>query len=159
MGVDGDGGTVERDGRDDVRRLAADARELQELVIVLRDFATVLLAERHACRHDVLRLVAEQAAVADLIFECGQTHGDDGRGRRGLLEQARRRDVHALVRALRREDDGDEQFERIVELERGLRASVDLAENPHLLGFDGFRDAHISSSSSARAQGCGRRAR
>ena len=159
--IDGDGGAAEGDARHDVRRLPADARQFEECIIVGRHLAAELLDERAARRHDILRLIAEKSAVLYFLFKARKPQGDDGRRRRRLLEEPCRRDVHALVRALRRQDDGDQQLEGIAEMQLRLGAAVRLFEDFQLLFAYLLRDSHrvLSSSDCARAPGFVRRAR
>src|SRR5688572_28570325 len=70
MGVDDDAlAPAERVAKDHVRRFAADARELRQLLHRARDIAAMLVDEgaRHA--DEALRLLAEEAGALNAILQ------------------------------------------------------------------------------------------
>jgi hypothetical protein len=63
---------------------------------------------------DVLRLHAPQTDRADVAGKACLAERDHRLGRTGDAKQRARRQVHALVGRLRREDDGDEELVRSI---------------------------------------------
>ena len=101
MRVDGDGALAECDVEDDVGRLASDARQLLQRVAIAWHLAAILVDQDLRQRHDVLRLVIEQADRADVGNQAIDTEPGDRSRRVRDLEQPRGRLVDALVGRLR----------------------------------------------------------
>ena len=99
--IDRDGRMVEGHTHDDIGRLAPDARQPLQGLEIVRHLAAEFRAEHLAGREDVLRLIAEESAVADLVLECGEPHRHDILRRLALGKEALCRDVDALIGALR----------------------------------------------------------
>ena len=125
VGVDGDRRLAERDVEHDVRRLAADARQPLQRFAVGRDLAVVVAQQYLGQRDDVLRLVPEEPDRLDVGNQPVDAQGHDCRRRVGDRIELRGRLVHALVRRLRGEHDGDQQLERrpVGELGPGMRVA------------------------------------
>ena len=124
---------MEGHAHDDIGCLAADARQPLQCVKIIRHLAAELRAEHLAGREDVLGLVAEEPAVADLILECREAHRHDVLRRLYFREKTLRRDIDTLVGALRREDDGNQELEWVMEDEFRLCPAVCLLEDGQLL--------------------------
>ena len=111
--IDRDRIRAERHLQDDVRGLAADARQRFQRGAVGGYLAVVPLQQRGRQRDDVLRLGVEQPDRADQVAHVVLAQGEHrGRGG-GLREQRGRRAVDARVGRLRAQHDGDEERERI----------------------------------------------
>lgn len=146
---------AQRVAQDDVGGLASHARELDEIVHARRHFAPVSFHERAGHAGQRLRLGSEEAGRLNLRL---QLRGRGLRQRAGVRvsrEEGRRDSIDALVRALRRENRGDEQLVRIAEVELGERAGMlalelfeDLADPPARL--------HVSRGSAPNPGSVGR---
>src|SRR5207249_2526116 len=104
--------------------LEPDARQLDERLEGLGHLAAVMLDERLRHAKQRARLGAEESGGADLLLEARGARPRQLAGRRVLAEERGRHHVHALVRALRGEDGGDEQLERRPEVEGDLRVGI-----------------------------------
>src|SRR5581483_3762574 len=113
-------GDAERVAEHDVRRLAAHARQLDELVHVGRHLAAMLGDEslRHAEQR--LRLRAKKPGGVDQRFELRRRRLRERLRVRIFLEQHRRDQVDARVGRLRRQDRRDEQLERVPVMQLGV---------------------------------------
>src|SRR5665213_379211 len=97
----------------DVGRLAPDAGERMQFIHRARDFAVEFFHQRGAAGSDVFRLVAEKTGGLDDLFNFREWRVRKILGTAVFFEKFRRDDVHALVRALRGQNRGDEQLQRI----------------------------------------------
>ena len=80
--------------------------------------------ERGAARADVLRLRAKEAGrLHELLQFARRALRVVPRGAAGA-EEFLRHDVHALVRALCGEDRGDEELQRVLEIQLAMRVRV-----------------------------------
>ena len=121
MRVDRHGRLAEGHVEHDIGGLAADARQLGQLVAVARNLAAMVADQRLRQRDDVLRLVAPQADGADVFAELLLAQRQHLLRRVGDLEQRARRLVDADVGRLRRQHHGDQQREGVDVLELALR--------------------------------------
>ncbi len=112
----------------DVRRLAAEARQGEELGKASRNLATVPLHQGGTEPDQAARLVAEEAGRTDHRLEPGPVGTGIIRRRRVAAEQRRRDLVDPLVGALRRQDRRDRQLERRPEVQLAMRVRVQLGE-------------------------------
>ena len=81
------------------------------------------------CAHgstNALGLVAIKACRSNRVLQLGLRRVRIIFCRPVFLEQCRRDHIDALVRALRREDRGHEQLERIKKIQLGVRAGINL---------------------------------
>ncbi len=101
-------GTVEHD----VRRLASHARQFLEGLPIRGHAAAMALDQQPARGEDVLHLARIEADRLHVGRQPVSAQREDLLRRVGDREQFARRDVHALVGGLRREDHRDQQFER-----------------------------------------------
>ena len=125
---------AERISQNDVRRLAPDAGERVQFVHRARHFAAEFFHERGAAGFDVLRLVFVKAGRANVILPVRQFR----RVRKIFcaaifFEQFRRDEVHALVRALRGKNRGDEQFQRIGKIQFAMRVGISPLERGEMI--------------------------
>ena len=81
--------------------------------IVLRDFAVEILDDTFAGAHDGFRFVAKEAGGADFLFEFAGIGVGEVFWRLVFLVERFGDFVHADVGALRGEDRGDQQLERV----------------------------------------------
>ena len=124
-----------RSADDDVRRLARDAGQPEQVVEPRRHLAAVVLdqdAHRAAQR---LGLLPEEAGGEDVALELLDRHREVVLGSAVLDEEILRDAVDVHVRRLRREHHGDEQLERAAERQRDRRVGVldgePLDDRPH----------------------------
>ena len=118
MRVDDDALRVAELGGDDVRRLARDAGQAQQLLDRPRHLPVELL-EQHLHRPaQRLRLLAEEAGRVDVALELLLRHGEVVLRPPVLLEQPLGDAVDVHVRRLGREHHRDEQLEVAAEAER-----------------------------------------
>lgn len=113
---------------DDIRGFTPDAGELHQFVAIRRNLAAVIIDEDLGEGVDILRLGIEKTdgfdVVADFVFaEC-----DHFLRRVGGLEEGGGCLVHALVRGLRGQRDGDEQGERVRPFQFALRFRINGVE-------------------------------
>jgi hypothetical protein len=126
---------VHRDGRlakhhvqDDVRRLAANARQRFERRAVMWNLAAMLFDDPPAQLDQILRLLVVHPDGLDVRLHAFDAHCQDClRGVRNRKENARRR-VDALVGRMRRQHHGDEQLERRLVFELRGRARIRLLQ-------------------------------
>src|SRR5690606_27579268 len=115
---------AERVAQDDVRGLAADAREADQRVHLRRDLAPVLVDQRVRHRDQVPRLAPEEAGRVDELFDLLLLRAGQVLWCRVPREEGGRDLVDPLVGALRREDRGDEELERVLVVERALGVRI-----------------------------------
>src|SRR6266850_2255415 len=148
VGVDRDGLLPERVAEDHVRSLEPHARECDERRPRPWHFAPVLFEQRLRHRDDRAGLRAIKAGRADLLLERGRLGQGIVARRRVLLEEGRGDHVDPLVRALGRENRGDEELEWIPEVEGDLGVGIGLLQRandlsgPGSLGFP--RLSHVT---------------
>src|SRR5262245_38364682 len=130
VGIDRDGRLAERIAEDHVRGLEPDAGKRHERIARARNFPAVLVLERLRHRDERAGLRAIEPGRADFLFERGRLGPGVVACPGVLLEQSGRDHVHALVRALRREDRGDQELERGLEVERDLGVRIGLLQGP-----------------------------
>ena len=106
----------------------------------------------------MLRLHAEKTAVVNRRLELLLPKRRNRLRRFRTRKESARHDIHAHIRALRRENHRDEEFERRLEFQRRLCIGIESAEDEELLRLDGFRYSHISSSATSSARESVRRA-
>ena len=104
---------AERVAEDDVGRLASDAGQREELLHGPRDLAIEFVEDAGGHPLKALGLVPVETGRAYRLLELFPVHLRIIAGRPVALEKIRRDAVHALVRALRREDGRHDQLERI----------------------------------------------
>lgn len=119
---------------DDVGGLAADAVEGGEFIHGPGYVAAVLGDEGAAAGLDVLRLVPIEADAPDVGFELFEGRVGVVGGGAVLLKEVGGDDVDLTVCALRREDRGDEEFERIGVVQLAVGVGVGLAKDLRELG-------------------------
>jgi hypothetical protein len=115
----------------DVRRLAADTRQLRQRIHVGGDVAPMPFDDGRRHTVERLRLRAEESRRLDLRLELVGRRRGERLCVRVALEQRRRDLVHTLVGALRREDRRHQQFVRRGEMQLGVRVRMLLLELPH----------------------------
>ena len=127
--VDSECRTVKGDGEHDGCRFAADSGQRFKLFAFLRHAAAVLLDECARRIDDILGFDSkEPAGLDDRLHIRRLCRGE--RTRIGIArEQKRRGQVYALIRALRRQNDRDEQLERIAVIQCGQRGGIRRFEN------------------------------
>ena len=116
-------------GGDDVRGLARDAGQADELRQRARHLAVELLEQHPHRAAQRLRLLPVEAGGEDVALELLLRHGEVVLGPAVLLEQRRGDAVDVHVGRLRRQHHRDEQLERVAERERDRRVGV-LAREP-----------------------------
>ena len=111
MGIDRDRGNVERDGQHDVSGLSPDAGKRYQLVHRTRHVAAEFFDEHFATTLDIRSFVLIQSATANTVLEFFERHGAKRFGRVRDAEQFFGNRIDTLVRALRAQNNGNEQFE------------------------------------------------
>ena len=119
---------VEGVAENDIRRLAPDAGERREFVHGARHFAAEFFHQRNAAGLDVFGLVVEKAGRLDGLLQFHPRRLRIIRRRTVFFEQFPRHQIDAFVRALRGENGGDEQLERIGKIQFAVRRRVSLPE-------------------------------
>ena len=133
VGIDDDpGGDVERGTDHDVRRFPADPRQLGQGVKIGGNFAAVILDKglRHA--EQILGLGAKEAGRADDRLKFARLNFGKGLGIGTSREKRGSDHIYALIGALRGEDGGDEELERMMKIE----AATGVGIKPFQLGDD-----------------------
>jgi len=125
MGVDGYSRDVVTVTQDTVGCLASHTRQRDEVVKCCRYFTTEPVDEFATARLNVLGLVAKETSGTNVLLQFLLRHSDKVLRRSILLEQGNGDDVHAFIRALRRQNGGDQQLERRgpVQADTGVRIS------------------------------------
>ena len=118
-----------RGAEHDVGRLPPDAVQIDQLFQRLWNIAVVTFDELAAAGLNVLRFVAIETGRTDGLFEFLDRRVRVVGGGAVALEQIARDDVHADVGTLGRQDYGDEQFERRVEVQGALGVAVKLRQS------------------------------
>ena len=95
-----------------------------QLIHRARHLAAEFFHQRSAAGFDVFRLVAEKAGGLDRRFDLRQRRFGKTSSGAIFFEQLRGDQVYALVRALRREDGGDEQLQRIFMVQLAMRVGI-----------------------------------
>jgi len=114
VGVDGETRLAERDAPHDVRGLAPDTRQRDEVVHRGRNDTSMTFDQRLGHSDQALRLRTEEPRRADHLFDALGVRTRQ-RERVGVLREQRRGDfVHAHVRRLRREDRRSEKLKRVL---------------------------------------------
>ena len=148
MRIHGDRVPVKGDGIDDVRRLSAHARKRTQLFQRGRDLAAEFFQNVARGGQDMLRLVMIETAGIDIFLQLLLRKREHALRRVIALKQHARHLVDALVRALRGQDDRDEQLVRRAEFERGRGVGIHLLE----CFQDLFGSTHASDYSTTRAK-------
>ena len=112
--------------QNNIRRLEGNASERQEVFHRLRDLAAIRLQKPLARRFYILRLVAEKSGRVDLFFELRLGKLDEMFRCRVLPEKLGGDYIYALVRALSRQDRGDQKLKGICVVERAMRVRIGL---------------------------------
>lgn len=120
------GGDAEGRTENDVCGLARDAGKGKQFVHGLRDFAVEFPDDFFAGADDGFRFVAEKPRGANVIFELGGIRIGKILGRGIFREESLCDDIHALVRALRGKDCGDQQMKRAVVMQFACRCRISL---------------------------------
>jgi hypothetical protein len=124
VGVDGEAGHPERVAEDDVRGLAADARQRHQGVHRVRDDATVQVDEGLPELDQRIRLGPEEAGGLEQFLELGAI-GGGVRGGRGVAREELRGDlVDPHVGGLRRQQRGHGQLEGVRVIELAMRIGM-----------------------------------
>ena len=110
--------------RHDVRRLARDARQANELVEPARDLAVELLEQHPHRPAEGLRLLPVEAGREDVPLELLLGDGEVVLGPPVFLEELRGHTVHVHVGRLRRQHHRHQQLERVGEREGDRRVLV-----------------------------------
>ena len=125
--VDREPRRVEPRAEDHIRRLAADAGDLDHFFHRPWHLAAEQLDERAARRDDALGLKAKEAGRLDELFDLRRVGGREVLGRRVTPEQLRGDEVDRAVGRLRGKDRRDEELERVLMAQLGLRL-VEIAQ-------------------------------
>ena len=128
--VDREGFLPECSIEHDVRGLAPDAGKGLQLFAGARHFTAVIVDQRLAERDNILRLGIEQADGLDGVAQCILAEFEHLARGLDTREQRATGDVDADVRRLRRENDRDQQLERIFGFELGRGRGVRLRQPP-----------------------------
>ena len=125
VGVDDDSFVDgKRVAEDDVRRLSADAGQLDECLHVARHVAAVASDERVGHRDEVRCLAAEEASTPNHLLDILLSRGGERCGV-GIPHEERWGDhVDAFVCALRAQNRRDEQLESVAVVECAMRVGV-----------------------------------
>ena len=115
---------VEGNGVDHVRRLSAHARKRLQFLLRGGYFAAETLQNILRGGKNVLRLIPVKSAGKNLSFEFLLRKGEHLFGRVVFFKKLRSHFIHPFVRALRRQNDGDEQFVGRTVQERGAGAEI-----------------------------------
>lgn len=121
-------GLVEPGAENDIRRLAGDAGQREELIHVVGNLAAEIVDYRLCCSDDGLRLVPEEAGGLDVGLKLFGSEGGEILNSRIFLEQAGGDHVHAGVGALRREDGSHEEFPCTAVVESAGRCRISCVE-------------------------------
>ncbi len=130
VSVHGNVAVPEHDVEDDARRLAADSGKGLQRLPVRGHAAPVQLQDLPAQSDQVVRLGVEQPDRPQVLLDALNSEIDDRLWRVGHGEQLARRAVDALVGGVRREHDRDQQLERRVIFQLGLRFGVGVPQPP-----------------------------
>lgn len=149
---------TEGHAHNDIRRLAPDARELLQCLEICRNLTAIFLQQDIAGLKDMLCLHAEEPTVMDRRLKFRLSERGNCLRRICTGKETARHNVYPHIRALCRENYGNEQFKRRLEFKCRSRVGIKFAENAKLLRFDGFRYSHISSSVTSSAREFVRRA-
>ena len=125
VGVHRNGVASERNRIDDVRRLSPDARQRAQLFERGRHFPAELFQNIARGRQNMRRLIMVEPARIDVFFQRFLRKAQHFFGRIVFAEKFRRHFIDALVRALRRKNDGDEQLVRRAETKRRSRVRIE----------------------------------
>ena len=129
MGVDRDPGDTEGIAQHDVRRLAADSRQSNQLIERGRHLATVTLADGLGESLDARGLRAIEADRLDQRLQLRTVSGGVGLGVGVAREEGRGDGVDPLVGALSRQDGGHEELKRVGEIELGIGVRIGLGQD------------------------------
>jgi hypothetical protein len=129
VGVDGDPGHVEGVPQDDVRRLAPDTREGDEIVETARHLTVEVLDDGGGHAQQAVRLRAEEPRRADPALQVHAIGLCQRHGIGVLAEQPGRDGVHPTVGGLGGEHGGDEQLIRVGEVELAAGVGVGVGED------------------------------
>jgi len=132
--VAGDAGDAEGVAQDAIGRFPSHPGKGQQLLHRVGNGAVVVLDDSGARAFDIEGLVAIESRGSDVRFDLFQIGIGPVVGRGVLLEQLLCHHVDPFIRALRRENRGDQQFQRIHKTKgnRGFRIGF-LQYGPHLL--------------------------
>ena len=128
VGVHREGRHPEALGHDDAGGLVSDAGEILEGSEISGDLSAVALHEDFRQPADVLRLGGGEAAGLDGVEDVLDLKASHGLRSARLLEEARRDEVDPQVRGLSREEDGDQQGEGVLVIERDRGDRIQLLE-------------------------------
>ena len=153
MGIDGDGGPAKGGVEHHVGGLAADARQGFQRFAVFRHLAAVALQQDGAGLDDVLGLGVEEANGLDVTLD--PVHPEAQHPLRGIGHRIEfiGRLVDADIGRLRREQHGDQQLERRVEIE--LCGGVGIVFPQPLQDLSAFLVVHALRPIIARSPGRG----
>ena len=126
--IDGNRRLAECDVQHHVRRFSPDARQCLQCFPRAGHLTPVFENDAAARLQHVLRLHPIEADRLDVALQPLLSERNDLGGGACTLEELARREVHALVGRLRGQDDRDEQLERRLVLELGLRCRVRFTE-------------------------------
>ena len=115
-------------GRHDIRGLARDAGQANELLERARNLAAVLLDQHLHRPTQRLRLLAEESGCVDVALELLGRHGEVVLRPAVLLEQHRRDTVDVHVGRLRRQHHRDEELQRVTRPESDFRVRMRLLQ-------------------------------
>ena len=131
----------------------AHARQRLEFRKGPRHRAAVALHQQPGQPRDRLGLLRRQPARPDEALDLRHRHARHFRRRVGQRPEARRDEVHALVRALRGQQHGDEQRVRVAVVERHRRLRVQLREPAIDVVGAGLAKPEIGSGHFDRGEG------
>jgi hypothetical protein len=120
---------VEGVAQDDVRGLPPHSRQAGQLLHRLRDFPAVFLQKAVGHASQALGFVAVEACGLDGFLQFLLRRGRVSLGGFVFLEETFRDNVDAVVRALRGEDGGDEEFQGVGVFERAFGVGVGFFED------------------------------
>ena len=121
MRVNGDGRLAERFVEDDIRGLAANAWKSDQGRASVGNLTTELVDQHFRQGDDILRLVAPQTDRLDVVGDARLAEREHFLWRVSDLEQLLGCLVDADICGLRRQGNGDDQCERVDEVELGMR--------------------------------------
>ena len=129
VGIDDDALVdVEGIAKDDVGGLASGSGNCGEFLHGGGDFASVAFHERRAHTAERLGFIPIESGGADDFLEFLLWDSCVVGGGLAALEEHLRHHVHPDIRALRGEDRGDEEFQRILEVEFAVGVRIDPGE-------------------------------
>lgn len=110
MRINDDGRLVKGLAEQHVGRFPTDARQCDQIFHAVRHMPAELCTDRAGAGHEIFRFAFEKTGRPDDLFEFGQLGVGQFRRGRIAFEQDRSDQIHALVRALGRQNGCHEQL-------------------------------------------------